>query len=53
VRLTDRGRDLYALAGRLVRDLEARWSAHLGERKFRELKALLAELRDAMPADDH
>jgi DNA-binding MarR family transcriptional regulator len=46
VRLTERGHALYALAGQLVRELEAAWAAAIGERKFRQLKRLLAELWD-------
>jgi DNA-binding MarR family transcriptional regulator len=48
VRPTARGREVYALAGRLVRGLEDEWSARLGERKFRLLKRLLGELWDAV-----
>jgi DNA-binding MarR family transcriptional regulator len=51
VHLTDRGRELCALADRLVSDLEARWSSRLGERKFHTLKRLLAELWDAVEPD--
>ena len=53
VRLTDPGRDVYALAAHLVRDLEARWAAALGEHKMDQLKRLLAQLWDAIEADAH
>lgn len=46
--LTDRGRDLYAEAGRLVRELEACWSSYLGDARFSELKELLAQLCDVI-----
>jgi DNA-binding MarR family transcriptional regulator len=48
VRLTTKGHEVYALAGTLVRGLEAEWSALIGERKFRQLKGLLAELWDVI-----
>jgi DNA-binding MarR family transcriptional regulator len=51
VRLTSRGRDVYALAVQLVTELEATWAAALGERRMRQLKRLLAELWDAIAAD--
>lgn len=47
VRLTPKGHEVYALAGKLVRQLETEWSELLGERKFQQLKRLLAELWDA------
>lgn len=46
--LTDRGRDIYAEAGRLVRELEATWASYLGDERFQQLKELLAELCDAI-----
>jgi DNA-binding MarR family transcriptional regulator len=51
VRLTERGRELYALAVRLVTELEETWAGYLGERKMRQLKRLLGELWDAIPPD--
>lgn len=48
VRLTTRGHDIYALAYRLVADLETGWAAALGEAKMRQLKCLLADLWDAI-----
>ena len=52
VRLTDRGRELYAVAGGLVVELEAAWAARFGERRMRLLKRLLADLWDAVGPDD-
>jgi DNA-binding MarR family transcriptional regulator len=52
VRLTERGHAIYALAGELIRELETRWSAHLGEEQFHELKRLLAELWDAIEEEE-
>jgi DNA-binding MarR family transcriptional regulator len=54
VRLTGRGHEVYALAGRLIRELEAAWAAAIGEREFGQLKRLLAALWDAIEptADD-
>jgi DNA-binding MarR family transcriptional regulator len=51
VRLTDRGHAVYALAGRLVTELEELWTSYLGEHKFRQLKRLLADLWDALPPE--
>ncbi len=51
VRLTARGHETCALAGRLVGELEASWAAALGEPKLRQLKRLLAELWDAIEPD--
>jgi DNA-binding MarR family transcriptional regulator len=51
VRLTERGRELYALAVRLVTELEETWASYFGERKMRQLKRLLGELWDAIPPD--
>jgi DNA-binding MarR family transcriptional regulator len=51
VRLTDHGRAVYALAVRLVAELEASWALALGEHKMDQLKRLLADLWDAIEAD--
>jgi DNA-binding MarR family transcriptional regulator len=48
VRLTAKGHEVYALAGKLVRQLEADWGEVLGKSKFRKLKRLLAELWDEL-----
>jgi len=52
VHLTARGLAIYALAGRLVSDLEATWSGYIGAQKFGQLKKLLAELWDAVEAEE-
>lgn len=44
VRPTARGREIYALAREFVVDMEAEWTAKLGERKIRTLRELLREL---------
>src|SRR5262249_15521077 len=49
--LTDRGRDIYTDAGRLIRELEAIWSGYLGDERFLHLKELLADLCDAIAED--
>lgn len=51
VRLTARGHEGYALAVRLVTDLETRWATALGPDEMRQLKRLLATLWDAIQAD--
>lgn len=48
VRLTERGHAVYAIAVRLVADLETTWVGYLGERKMLQLKRLLAELWDSI-----
>jgi DNA-binding MarR family transcriptional regulator len=50
VRLTAQGLAIYALAGRLVREIEATWTAYIGAEKLGQLKQLLAELWDAIEA---
>ena len=52
VRLTARGLAIYALAGRLVSEVEATWTGYIGVQKFRQLKTLLAELWDAIEMED-
>jgi DNA-binding MarR family transcriptional regulator len=52
VRLTDRGRELYEVARAIIADLEARWSARLGERTFSQLKQLLGELWDSIEPEE-
>jgi DNA-binding MarR family transcriptional regulator len=46
VRLTERGFQMYALAGGQVVTLEGIWTGYLGEQNMRQLKRLLAELWD-------
>jgi DNA-binding MarR family transcriptional regulator len=48
VRLTDRGQEAYRVAGTIITELERRWSAAMGDDDFRQLKALLALLWDAI-----
>jgi DNA-binding MarR family transcriptional regulator len=52
VRLTAQGHALYAIAVRLVAELEAIWATRIGEHKMRQLKRLLAELWDAVQAGE-
>lgn len=51
VRLTEKGHAGYAVAVRLVTDLEAQWTLALGEAEMRQLKRLLANLWDAVQPD--
>jgi DNA-binding MarR family transcriptional regulator len=44
VRATRRGGEVYAIAREFVAELEARWTANLGEAKMRRLRELLVEL---------
>lgn len=44
VRLTDRGWEAHETAPRVVRELEERWAARIGEAKMRQLRGLLKEL---------
>jgi hypothetical protein len=48
VRATARGQDVYALAREIVSELEREWTDLFGERKMRELRALLEELNEAL-----
>jgi len=48
VRATERGREVYAIASKLMADVEARVTERLGEAKLRRLQALLAELDAAL-----
>jgi DNA-binding MarR family transcriptional regulator len=50
VRLTEQGKETYAIAARLVTELEATWAGYIGEHNMRELKRLLAELWDTIQA---
>ncbi len=52
VRLTERGLDLYRLAVSVITDLESTWSGYIGADRFQQLKCLLADLNDALSADD-
>ena len=44
VRVTPRGREVYAIAREFVPDTEREWTRLLGESKMRTLRALLEEL---------
>jgi DNA-binding MarR family transcriptional regulator len=44
VKLTPRGREASAVAGRVFTDLEARWEDHLGQPSMTQLRQMLAEL---------
>lgn len=46
VKLTPRGREASAVAGRVFTDLEARWEKHLGMQPMEQLRHMLAELAD-------
>jgi DNA-binding MarR family transcriptional regulator len=48
VRATRRGREVYAIAREFVADIEAEWTARLGEAKMRRLRELLRELNEAL-----
>lgn len=45
VTITDRGRHLIELSVPVVRDIEARWEAHLGRARTRQLRRTLSDLR--------
>jgi DNA-binding MarR family transcriptional regulator len=44
VRLTPRGREAAAVAGRVFTDLEAKWEEHLGGHQMAQLRKMLGEL---------
>jgi DNA-binding MarR family transcriptional regulator len=48
VRATARGREVYAIARELVREVEAEWERALGKARMRELRALLESLNAAL-----
>jgi DNA-binding MarR family transcriptional regulator len=48
VRATPRGRQLYAIAGEVVAEIEAEWTKRLGKAKMRQLRELLEELNAAL-----
>ena len=48
VRATRRGHEVYAVAREFVADVEAEWTARLGEAKMRQLRELLRELNEAL-----
>ena len=48
VRATARGQEVYEIAREFVGDVEAEWTAKLGERKIATLRRLLRELNDKL-----
>jgi DNA-binding MarR family transcriptional regulator len=48
VRTTPRGRSVYPLARAAMAELEARWTAQLGEVRMRELRSLLEDVNSAL-----
>jgi DNA-binding MarR family transcriptional regulator len=48
VRPTARGEEVYEIAREFVIEMEAEWTAQLGERKMRTLRKLLKELNDTL-----
>lgn len=50
VRATPRGHEVYAVARRVVTEIEDAWTKRLGKRKMAQLRALLEELNAGLPA---
>ena len=48
VRPTTRGQEVYGIAREFVADIEAEWTAKLGERKIATLRKLLKELNETL-----
>ena len=48
VRSTARGQEVYEIARQFVVDMEAEWTAQLGERKVNTLRELLKELNETL-----
>ena len=46
VRLSDKGEEVRAAARRIEQRIEAEWEAHLGPRRYRELRKALVSLRE-------
>jgi DNA-binding MarR family transcriptional regulator len=46
VRIAERGARSVELSSRIVADVEAEWTVHLGEGRMTELRRLLADLRE-------
>ncbi|RBY84871.1 MarR family winged helix-turn-helix transcriptional regulator [Blastococcus sp. TF02A-30] len=46
VRLADRGRAAQPVAAAVVADVEAEWRAHLGDRRWQQLRGALTALRE-------
>ena len=45
VRITERGQQAVDAAARIVADVEAEWTGHLGARRMDQLRAILTDLR--------
>jgi DNA-binding MarR family transcriptional regulator len=48
VRATERGAEVYAVAGQVIAGLEREMTERLGEAKMRQLRALLEELNEGL-----
>ncbi len=48
VRVTDRGREAYAIAREVIAEIDREWTARLGTSKMRQLRELLQELNDSL-----
>jgi DNA-binding MarR family transcriptional regulator len=48
VRATARGDEVYEIAREFVKDVEAEWTAKLGEQKIAALRRLLKELNEKL-----
>jgi DNA-binding MarR family transcriptional regulator len=46
VRIADRGRQAIPLAAKIVSEVEAEWTEHLGSRRMGQLREILARLRE-------
>jgi DNA-binding MarR family transcriptional regulator len=46
VRVTAKGRELVEISTPVIRDIEAAWAAHLGRARTRQLRQILADLRE-------
>ena len=46
VRIAERGARSVEVSSRIVADVEAEWTAHLGESRMEELRRILADLRE-------
>jgi DNA-binding MarR family transcriptional regulator len=48
VRSTERGREVYAIAGEVAAEMEADWTRRVGRKRMRELRNTLAELNESL-----
>jgi hypothetical protein len=46
VRVAERGEKAIPLAAEVVAEVEAEWTAHLGEQRMRQLRQILIRLRE-------